>query len=757
MKRQLVILSFSLLFCAVLVAQAFAGQLAFPQAEGFGRFAKGGRNGAVLMVSNLNDAGAGTLRACVEATGPRTCVFRVDGEIRVNSRVTCTSPFLTIAGQTSPGGGIMITNRGGPNLDGPLRLAPGCDDAIIRHIRIRPGPPPTTSTNVSALQVEASRVIVDHVSLSWSNDQTLNVLGNGGVSAGGPSLTAGDVTVQDSFVFEPLNNANHTKGIHAFPTFLSAGIEDLSVIRTVFAHSEQRAPLLEPAGHIEWVNNLIYNNRNPAGELYTKHGRPYYNVTGSLAVRGPQTLANGAAAFDVFKNGGLTDGAIFIGGAGWPTNLSHNAVLDPKDTASTSPVGLGFSVPPPSVMQPLAAYGAMLTSGGALSRDAVDARVVAEIRACTGSIKTPSGIVFPTLVSAPAPADADRDGMADAYETANGLNPENAADRNGDLDGDGFTNLEEYLNGLADALVAAMPVIAAPASLPCGSSNLIASPVITTFTATPAAVTPGHPVTVTWAATGATSCKAGGPTGFKGSIPCSGSTILTFATPEEYELDFLATSGNYTEIAERIVYVNAAGSIPAPNVTLTASATTLNAGELVTLTWGEASGVRKLLSAECVASSPDPFWSGFKSVTGAQRFAAAFSGVYSIECTGPGGADTASVTLSVNGSQPPPLPPVISIGVPATIGLNTQIIDDDAPTSPSAPQGSGFGVGSAVETTARAAVHGTLGAPRLGVKAAGSAGIVMQGPTRFQGEEWVRVDFAAGTDGWVRASSLMAL
>ena len=672
MKTRLLAIVSTVLLCAAMIAEARAQTLAFPQAEGFGRFAKGGRGGAVFQVTNVQDAGPGSLRACVEAAGPRTCVFTVAGEIRVNSRITCTSPFLTIAGQSAPGGGIMISNRGGSNLDGPLRLAPSCHDAVVRHIRIRPGPPPSTSSNVSALQIEASRVIVDHVSLSWSNDQTLNVLGNGGVSAGGASPTAGDVTVQDSFVFEPLNNANHTKSIHAFPTFLSGGIEDLSVIRTAFAHSEQRAPLLEPAGHIEWINNIVYNNRNPHGELYTKHGRPYYNITGSLNIRGPNSLTNSGAAFDVFRNGGLSNGAIFIGGAGWPGNLAGNAVLDPKDTASPSPVGLGFSVPQASVLQPLAAYSAVLTSGGALPRDAVDARVVSEVTSCTGSIKTPATISYPTLASAPAPADADQDGMADAFENANGLNPANAADRNGDLDGDGFTNLEEYLNGLSDAFVAAMPVVATPSALPCGTGAVIASPTIGGFTVSATAAAPGQPVTLTWSASGASSCRAwnsGGVAGFNGSIACSGSAQIAFPLAEEYELDFSATNGGYTEIVERILYVSPAGTVPAPDVTLAASATAISAGGLVTFTWGEAAGVRKWRSAECVAASPDPFWAGFKAVTGAQTFAPAASGVYEIACTGPGGTDAASVTLTVAGSPPPPPPPlpVISISAPASI------------------------------------------------------------------------------------------
>lgn len=575
-------------------------------------------------------------------------MFSRSGEIQVNSRITCTSPYLTIAGQTAPGAGIMVTNRNGTNLDGPMRLAPTCNDAIIRHIRFRPGPPPTTSSNVNAFQIESSRVIVDHASFSWSNDQTLNVIGNGGITGSSLAFTAGDVTIQDSFIFEPLNDANHVSQIHAFATFLSGGIEDLSVIRTAIAHAVQRAPLLEPAGHVEWINNLVYNSQNPHGELYTKHGAPFYNMTGSLNIRGPNTPANSGAAFDVFKNGGLNDGEIFIGGAGWPTNLSFNAVLDPKDAAAANPVGFGLSVPQSSVRQPLAAYSAILTSGGALPRDPVDTRVVSEIRNCGGAIKTPAGIVYPALASAPAPADADQDGMADSFENANGLNPSNAADRNGDLDADGFTNLEEYLNGLSDTLVAAMPTVPEPTALPCGAGALIASPSITNFTVSRTAARPGETVTVSWATSGASTCAASGPPGFDGSVPCTGSVNVSWPAAGAYELDLTATSGNYTEIEERIVYVNAAGAIPAPDVVLTASATTLTAGQLVTLNWGEARGDRQLLSAQCVASSPDAFWSGYKTVGGRQSFAARLSGVYSIMCTGPAGSDSASVTLTVN-------------------------------------------------------------------------------------------------------------
>ncbi len=659
-----------------MTSAAYAQQLAFPEAMGHGRFAKGGRGGAVIFVTNLNDAGAGSLRNCVQATGPRTCVFTVSGEIQIDSRISCASPHLTIAGQTSPGG-VQVTNRNGPNLDGTMRLAPGCDDAIIRHFRFRPGPPPSTSSNVSAIQIESNRVIVDHASISWSNDQALNLLGNGGTSAGGAGLTGGDITIQNTLVYEPLRAANHQQQEHAFGTFLSAAVEDISIINTAFASMQRRAPLMEPTS-AEWVNSLVHNVQNPWGELYCKHASAAYNIAGSLATRGPSTLANTGRPFDVFDNSGLGNCSIFLGGNGWPATLGFNGVLDPKDTAAASPVGFGFSMPASAVLPPLSAYGVILTHAGALPRDTADVRIVNEIRTCAGSIKSPAQITWPVLTGPAAPADTDSDGMPNTWESANGTNP-NAADNNGDLDADGFTNLEEYLNALAADRVAAMPVVPAPATLPCGTANTIASPTINSFTVSSAAVTPGQPFTIAWNATGASSCKAAGPAGFNGSIPCSGSVVASYPLTEEYEIDLIATQGNYSEIASRLLHVNATATVPAPDITLTASDTTPDFGQLVTLTWAEVAGTRKLRSAICTANSPDAFWTGFKSPTGAQRFEAKTSGVYSVTCSGPGGSDTASVTLTVAGSPPPPPPPVpvISVSAPATVIEGTNAIGSE--------------------------------------------------------------------------------
>ena len=150
------------------------GLVAFPGAEGFGADAKGGRGGAVIKVTNLNDSGSGSLRACVEASGPRTCVFEVGGTIELDSRIKISDPYLTIAGQTAPGGGITIRNSAS-NEKGDTFLT-ATHDVVIRYIALRPGHAAGSTTTNRATSIFDSgdgsvyNVILDHISMSWASD-----------------------------------------------------------------------------------------------------------------------------------------------------------------------------------------------------------------------------------------------------------------------------------------------------------------------------------------------------------------------------------------------------------------------------------------------------------------------------------------------------------------------------------------------------------------------------------------------------------
>ena len=139
-------------------------QLAFPRAEGFGRFSLGGRGGKVLFVTNLHDSGPGSLRAAIEADYPRIVVFKVSGTIELQSHLRIRHPRITIAGQTAPGDGICLRRY-------PLVIS--ADDVIVRFLRVRLGD--EAGRKMDGIDVsDAENVIVDHCSVSWTLDEAVN-------------------------------------------------------------------------------------------------------------------------------------------------------------------------------------------------------------------------------------------------------------------------------------------------------------------------------------------------------------------------------------------------------------------------------------------------------------------------------------------------------------------------------------------------------------------------------------------------------
>jgi pectate lyase len=400
---------------------------AFPGAEGEGAFATGGRGGDVYTVTNRNDAGPGSLRqGIVSAPGvPRTIVFAVAGTIELRSRLTINRDNLTIAGQTAPGGGITIT--GWPVVVSRAR------NVIIRHLRFRMGDANCPAVQDDALWVDRSQnVIIDHVSASWSVDETLSVTDSSGV------------TVQWSFITESLRSSCHEKGAHGYGSLIRFGNGRVTYYRNLFAHHDSRNPRLGDNIALDFVNNVVYNWGSTAGYSgAAEEGNTRLNLVGNSYVAGPSSTNRNRA---------------FVGGSANTTIYVESNLMNGVDTEWQMISGAFTrreesrheTVQIEGVSAPEAALLAVLRAGGAnRSRDSVDERIVEQVRAQTGRIiNSPREVGgLPAIAEANAPQDSDGDGMPDEWERRNSLNPMDATD-GARLTPSGYSNLEVYLNSL---------------------------------------------------------------------------------------------------------------------------------------------------------------------------------------------------------------------------------------------------------------------------------------------------------------------
>ena len=435
----------SSLFLSLACASPAAAQvLAFPGAEGAGRFAAGGRGGAVLRVTNLADSGPGSLRAAVEARGPRTILFDVAGTIRLTSDLVIREPRVTIAGQSAPGGGIAIADQA---------LVVRADDVIIRHFRARRGD--RLPGEGDAIWIERGRrIILDHVSASWSIDETLSASaryenGNGYY----------DLTVQWSVIAESLRRSHHAKGDHGYGSLIRGGRgARVSFHHNLWAHHVARMPRpgnylgpeADPEGPLmEFRSNVFYNwGRGFSGYDEDQAALIRYNFIDNAYVAGPDSA--GAIAFR--ERNALA--------RSWFAGNSMNGII-PVDPWSlvVGTLPEGYRLDGPADVAPVAAdpapsaYAHVLARAGAWPRDAVDARVVESVRARAGrhidSQEEVGG--WPELTAGRPEPDRDGDGMPDAWEIAHGLDPARP-DGDADRNGDGMTNLEDWLANRAAAV-----------------------------------------------------------------------------------------------------------------------------------------------------------------------------------------------------------------------------------------------------------------------------------------------------------------
>jgi pectate lyase len=439
-------ISAALLALAAASGSTAAELVAFPGAEGAGRLSQGGRGGRVIRVANLDDSGPGSLRAAVEAKGPRTIVFDVGGTISLKKPLVVRNGRVTVAGQTAPGGGIALRGY-------VFEIA--ADDVVVRYLRARLGDETKVESDAFTI-VRGRRIMVDHVSASWSVDETL--------SAGAPwrapddSLT--DVTVQWSIIAESLTHSLHAKGEHGYGSLIRGAYgARMSFHHNLWAHHEARMPR---------PGNYLPPEKDSTGPYYDFRSNVFYNWGGGYSGYNADSGAKAShAAYNFvdnyYKAGPNSKKPVAFDernplARAWFAGNAMNGVV-PKDPWSVVTgrkdgdyrLAGPLAFPPVTRDPALRAYAKVLAGAGASNvRDPVDSRIVASVRTGSGrQIDSQSEVGgWPNLAAGTPWADGDGDGMPDAWERARGLDPADAADGAADSNGDGFTNLEEWLNSL---------------------------------------------------------------------------------------------------------------------------------------------------------------------------------------------------------------------------------------------------------------------------------------------------------------------
>lgn len=416
--------------------------LAFPGAEGAGKYAKGGRDGDVYVVSNLNNSGTGSLRHAVD-TAPasgRMIVFSVGGTINLQSDITVNSPNITIAGQTAPGG-ITLARRA-------LRVS-DTHDVIVQHIAVRPGDyytggptgPPSGYEPDSIWVPNSTNVILDHVSASWSTDEVLSV-----------THGSTNVTVQWSMITEALHNSNHSKGNHGYGGIIHGG--ETTLHHNLYAHNRSRNPATGNSttmAHLDIVNNVIYN----PGDRYSYSGsgdQYEVNWTGNFGIEGPNTTREN----ELFHPDNI-DSVVYYEDNYYDTN--EDGILQLSPASSNTLTGTFTRLPatqpvittyPPNQTDAPTAYMQILSyAGAAAHRDPIDKRVINSVIRQTGdhldSQDEVGGWYYPTQTN----IAVDPDGLPDWWKIQNGLDlDDNAIGQQKPVPG-GYTYLEMYIHELS--------------------------------------------------------------------------------------------------------------------------------------------------------------------------------------------------------------------------------------------------------------------------------------------------------------------
>jgi len=441
MKRRFILLTMLLS-----IGISYSQQLAFPGADGYGKYVTGGRGGNVYEVTNLNDDyNAGSLRYAINQSGARTIVFRVSGNIELKSDLNISNGDLTIAGQTAPGEGICIKNY-------PVEI--NANNVIIRYVRFRLNEDwgedalggNSSKNSASSGSLPRKNIIIDHCSVSYGCDETLS------------AYDIENLTIQWCIISESMNRDGHGYG----GIFGGWGA---SLHHTLFAHHKNRSPRFCGARYqnnlerevVDMRYNVIYN----AGKSYGGEGGNY-NLINNYYKKLSGEFCNPykpdadqfvGMPYDSIKSHWYVDGNYVYGNTrinadNWNGGVKLNyPALNIKVETPFPSAYIGAEETATEAYYNVC-YGAGVTLP---KRDTVDKRVINSVIKNIGSVPLTladiPGEPFPVLDSLPAPADSDHDGMPDEWENANNLDPNNADDRN-TVATDGYTMLEKYMNSI---------------------------------------------------------------------------------------------------------------------------------------------------------------------------------------------------------------------------------------------------------------------------------------------------------------------
>ena len=439
---------------------------AFPGAQGFGQKTSGGRGGKVLFVTNLNDSGAGSLRAAVESDGARIILFKVSGNISLKSALKINNPNITIAGQSAPGDGICVK-------DYPVSVA--ADNVIIRYMRFRMGDEAQQEGDALGGRFHKN-IIIDHCSMSWCTDECVSFYANENTS------------VQWCFISESLKTSFHVKGSHGYGGVW--GGKNASFHHNLLAHHDSRNPRLgEEAGKafaltdlVDLRNNVIYNwggNSCYGGEAMNVNIINCYYKPGPMTSKTTRIVSidknkiSGTEVYDIwgkfYISGNYVDGSPATTENNWDFGVynqfhsSYGVIADADKAAMklAQPLDIKNNV---TTHTALVAYDRVLAYGGAnLVRDAVDKRIVDNVKNKTYSFEGSNGGTkgaidsqtdvggWPELKSTTALLDTDNDGMPDEWEIKMKLNPKQA-NANGKELSTAYDNIEVYVNSIVEAV-----------------------------------------------------------------------------------------------------------------------------------------------------------------------------------------------------------------------------------------------------------------------------------------------------------------